>query len=688
MPEPIREAGIRHVDEVTRDQRSLVEKALYMRCQSYLASIKAQLLTRTIFEVDGHRKELRQVNDILRDTMDTLQRQQQELATEVAYRRAIFHNSSAGILVVDGKRAIREVNQRLVEMTGYSEAELVGRSAALLHPNQDAFEAFRDRLLNCPPDAPRHHLEYPLRRKDGSSLWCDISGRPIDPRRPDQDMVCVCVDLSERKAAEAELIRAREAAEMANRAKSAFLANMSHELRTPLNAMLGFAQILQRDQRLGESQQQALETIRRSGDHLLTLINDVLDLAKIEAGRFELVPSPCRLPEFLRGVAELFRIRAQQGGLRFRFTPAASLPPMVEVDERRLRQILMNLLGNAVKFTEQGEVGLSADYGDGWLRLEVADTGVGIDPRRLPNLFQPFQQEGEARYKSRGTGLGLAISKSLAEQMGGSIEVESRPGRGSRFRVSLPLPPVLGAEVRGPGRNLLSSLTGYRRRDGAERPCRVLIVEDSMINQLVLDEMLSPLGFAVDLTERGEEALSLARRTPPDLVLMDLMLPGIDGLETTRLLHQVPGLEQLPVIAVSASVFPEDRRHSLEAGCRLHIAKPVDAGELLEALERLLDLEWQYIREPEPLPAPPAPVAALAASPLDEAQRAELMALARRGSIRGLRERLEQLGGNGDPLWEDLRQAAQRLDLRRIRELLAGPRANSDGGDEGVGRDP
>ncbi len=259
----------------------------------------------------------------------------------------------------------------------------------------------------------------------------------------------IAVDISEQVAAEEALARARDQAESANRAKSAFLANMSHELRTPLNAMLGYAQILEHDSSLGTVQQNKIRIIRRSGEHLLTLINDVLDLAKIEAGRFELVPTPCHLHQVLEGVAEMFEFQAQQKGLEFRHNiKAGDLPEVVNIDDRRLRQILINLLSNAVKFTEKGQIQLNAWFREQDLFLEISDTGIGMEPSRLTEIFEPFQHSADFSYKFQGSGLGLALTYNLVTLMEGQIQVESQPGEGSLFRVELPLEVLKGVPPR------------------------------------------------------------------------------------------------------------------------------------------------------------------------------------------------------------------------------------------------
>ena len=290
---------------------------------------------------------------------------------------------------------------------------------------------------------PMNHLYASIQRMDKENIWTPVAwdsqdeiGKVVSAYNALQGKQIVI---------EQELIGARKAAESSNRAKSAFLANMSHELRTPLNGILGYAQILLNDHALPEGMRNGVETILRSGNYLLILINDVLDLAKIEAGRFDLQPGTCELHAFFRGLAALFRPQAEARKIRFEFHSAPDLPALVEVDEIRLRQIVANLLANSIKFTKQGCVRLEAGYRNGSLLVGIEDTGIGIEPDLIENLFRPFQQSGDQRCKNQGSGLGLAICKNLVEHMDGKIEVQSRLGEGSRFYLSIPLERLEGA---------------------------------------------------------------------------------------------------------------------------------------------------------------------------------------------------------------------------------------------------
>lgn len=384
---------------------------------------------------------------------------------------------------------------------------------------------------------------------------------------------------------------ARHAAEAANRAKSQFLAGMSHELRTPLNAILGYAQLLTMEGGLSPRQARGLDTIQQSGQHLLALVNDILDLARIESGHTALNPAPMNLPACLQAVVDLMRVKADEKHLALHFDVGAGLPEGVLADERRLRQVLLNLLGNAVKFTDAGSVTLCGSAeprgaGQVLLRLDVEDTGVGMRAEDLSRIFQPFEQVGDAARRSGGTGLGLAITRALVQDMGGQVQVSSEPGRGTRFRVELPLPLTQPAMI-DPGQGT----PGVPRYLGARR--RVLVVDDVAANRALMCDFLSDAGFDVAQASDGSELLAAARSFRPDLILMDSVMPSVDGLEATRQLRREADLAAVPVIAISASATAEHRAACLQAGVNVFLTKPVSLQALQTHLGEQLGLQWQ-----------------------------------------------------------------------------------------------
>ena len=464
-----------------------------------------------------------------------------------------------------------------------------------------------------------------------------------------------------------DLATARDQAEAASRAKSAFLASMSHELRTPLNGVIGYAQLLERDPRLAPDQRERINIIHRSGEHLLRMINEVLDLAKIEAGKLDLRPAPFVLPELLRDVTAAHAPAAAAKGLSFSVESAPDLPSWVEGDAAKLRQVLDNLLGNAIKFTARGRVillaRLSAPSGD--LQFSVTDTGPGITPEDQARLFQPFEQARATRPAAPGTGLGLAISRAIVERMGGTLTLVSAPDRGSTFTARVPLPVVAPAPAT---LHANRPVIGY---EGASR--QVLIVDDHEVNRQLLIDLLSPIGFHCTLHASGESALAAlnANHEPlPDLAIVDVRMDGMDGLELTRRLRALAPSDHLRILLTSASVLTFDPAEGRLAGCDDFLPKPFRTTDLVEKIGRLLDLRW---RESSPLAAAPSPENI---APLPAALRQRLHEILAQGDLDELRRQLaaaRPLHPNAETAFAALENACATFDLARLRGLLADP---------------
>jgi signal transduction histidine kinase/DNA-binding NarL/FixJ family response regulator len=472
------------------------------------------------------------------------------------------------------------------------------------------------------------------------------------------------------EARTAELSVAKERAEVASQAKTAFLASISHELRTPLNAILGYTQVLRNDRSLSERAAGGLQTIEQSGELLLTLINDILDLSSIEAGKVELYPDSVGLAAFLRTIGDIIRIKTQEKDLQFEVIAAPDLPAAVQADEKRLRQVLLNLLSNAVKFTLAGKVSLEVsvlaqDTRSVRLRFEVVDSGIGIAADDLANLFQPFEQVPDARRRFGGTGLGLAISRRLLALMGSRIEVESVPGQGSRFRFDLELPIELGDVVEQAvlPRRQVSGYTGPRRK--------LLLVDDIEANRAPLVDFLGAIGFEVACADNGMAALQQAQTLQPDLILMDTVMPLMDGLEATRRLRQIPALRIVPVIAVSASASAADQRDSLAVGASAFLSKPIALPQLLAHMGALLGLEWVSRADDRADDAAlPDPDALIAPPPQELELLYHLAQVGNMGSIRSQAERLAALDASYRPLARRLRHLADHFQSRAILELV------------------
>ncbi|GAB4218356.1 MAG: hypothetical protein OHK0012_26930 [Synechococcales cyanobacterium] len=430
------------------------------------------------------------------------------------------------------------------------------------------------------------------------------------PTHPQPCILQIGTDITEIKQAEIEQRRAREAAELANSAKSVFLATMSHELRTPLNGILGYAQILRRDPALNARQQEGIRVMESCGHHLLTLINDLLDLAKIEAERLELDPQSFHLPSFIQDIVDMTQIRADQKGIPFLSQQQGYIPDQVLGDAKRLKQVLLNLLSNAIKFTHQGQVSLTLhgqrQENQVLLLAQVSDTGVGIANDQLATIFLPFEQIGDRQQRSEGTGLGLAISQKLIELMGGSLSVTSQVAQGSTFTVRVMLP--VEADTLAPP-DVASNQpfpTGY---EGSPRT--ILVLDDRPDNRAVLAGLLEPLGFRVLQAPDGKEGLTLAHHHHPDLIISDLIMPVMDGFDFVTHLRRDPQLHAIPAIASSASVMEFNQSKSRSLGFDDFLPKPVQVSRLLPLIQQHLDLTWCYpdvseqTETPRPLVLPP-----------------------------------------------------------------------------------
>ena len=570
--------------------------------------------------------------------------------------RRLVESNIVGISFSDLHGGVIDANDAFLQIVGYSRQDMQsGKIRSLMAPEYLARNRqAREEILKTKAIAP---FECEFIRKDGSRVPV-LVGVALLEGAPAQAISFV-LDLSEHKQAEAER-EARHTAEAANRAKSAFLANMSHELRTPLNGILGYAQILLRDPPLTERQSTGLNVIQQSGEHLLTLINDILDLAKIEAGKMELYPVDMHLPRFVQTLTEIIGVRAVQKGLELVCDLAQEAPPWLRADEKRLRQVLLNLLSNAVKFTDRGRVTLRVRFAPpARLCFEVQDTGVGIAADQLETIFAPFEQAGDPRRRLTGTGLGLAISRQYVRLMGGEIQVESQPGQGSTFRFEVEAPPVQAATAVAVSR----TVTGYA---GPHR--KVLVVDDVAENRAVVSDLLTPLGFEVTEATNGREGLEMAQHVRPDLIVMDIAMPELDGLATARHLRQLEAFQEVPIIAMSASVSANDSEQSLAVGMNAFLPKPLNADKLLEQMARLLQLEWSYGATRAEAPSETEPIVAPPADEMEALHRLAL--LGNMQDIMAQADRLAQLDERYRPFANQLSSLAKGYQSKAVLRLV------------------
>jgi PAS domain S-box-containing protein len=601
------------------------------------ASLELRVLDRT--------EELRRQTSYLRTMIDTLP------------MMAWFKDTDSRFLVVNQVFALAAARTPNVD-------DLIGKCDFDFWPREHA-EVYRADDAEVMATRQRKAVEEPFVDAHDGAIWIETFKAPV----MDEDgrvlgTVGLARDISERKAVEAAREAALAEAERLARLRSEFMARMSHELRTPLNGILGYAQILLGESKLNERQDVMVSVIQQSGEHLLNLINDILDFAKIEAGKQKLSLNDVQLPEFLRNIAGIVSVRAEQKHLAFICDIATDVPGGIRVDEMRLRQVLLNLLSNAVKYTERGQICLRVTVLEpGRLRFKVQDSGIGIETGQLENIFRPFEQAGDSRSQTGGTGLGLVISRELVKLMGSEIFVTSRIGEGSTFWFDLDVPVI---DVYGEMMPVKQHATGYR---GARR--YVLVVDDVDVNRALLVNMVSHLGFETVEAANGRACLDTVAYRLPDLVLLDMVMPEMDGLEVARRLRSLPGFGQTPIIAVSASASGTDIAEAMDAGVNVFLSKPIEIKKLMAQIGGLLKLDWIYaLPEAEPLPQH-KPDEWLDAPPLAEMRI--LLQLAEEGSMRDIIVQADYLGeldASYRPFVEQLRSLAKGYQSKAVLDLV------------------
>ncbi len=590
--------------------------------------------------------------------------------------------SPAATVITDLKGDITYVNPRFTDVTGYSLTEAIGKNPRILKSGRTPPEVYQD-LWQTIAAGQEWKGEFLNRKRNGGLFWEKASITAIrDEQGAVSAYLAVKEDITEQKFAQQALLRAKEEAESATRMKSAFLANMSHEIRTPMNAILGFTELLLRDDSLSVQQRHYLTTVSRSGEHLLELLNDVLETSKIEAGQMRINSAPFDIRLMLDYLDSMFRQKIEDKSLVFSVDADRLEYGHFVADQQKLRQIVINLLGNALKFTQAGRIDLrvwtepcsGSEPTECYLFFEVADTGIGIAAAEQESIFQVFSQTREGA-QIGGTGLGLSISRSLARMMGGDIVVESEPGKGSCFRVHICARAVVAAKLRPMKKRVVGLVESGARR-------RILIVDDEILNREFLQSFLLQIGFDVAEATDGDTALGLIASWQPDLVLMDVMMPGMDGNATTRKIREQ--WPELKVVGVSANVFEEAERKAYESGMNLYVRKPYKEIELLHAIGEMLSVTFRY--EDEHGGAGSEVMAANCFKPdlslLADEQISALSQAASFGDYYHLLELLAEIDAPaGGPLQESvqcMREMVEKYDYEALENFL-GSRGNQDG---------
>ena len=514
------------------------------------------------------------------------------LADSEARARLIVDTAHDAFIGIDSDGNVVAWNAQAEATFGWTSAEVLGHSLAetIVPPGFRDAHTTGMRRFHETGEAPvvNQRLELTALHRSGREFPIELTITSPMKAGDGYFFAAFLRDISDRRERDEELRRTRDAAEAATRAKSEFLANISHELRTPLNGVLGYAQLLQRDRTMNAAQREAIEAIGRCGSQLLDLINDVLDLSKIEAGHLDLDEGPTDLTQLLADLKYVVAETAAHKGLTLTMTLDPEVPRAVIVDGRHLRQVLLNLVGNAVKFTSAGEVRVRISQDEGRLAFEVVDTGPGIEPEAMTEIFAAFAQT-KTGAEAGGTGLGLTISDHLITKMGGSLKVDSVLGSGSRFWFTLPLVEAQGDAI-GPA--IDGALPPLDARLAPGEMLTALVVDDSAANRRILASLLESAGAQVTTATGGREAIQLARTHQPHIIFMDLKMPDLDGLEATRQLAQDPATAAIPVIAVTASALGDARTAARTAGCADYLSKPIRAQELFGMLRLHLGVHF------------------------------------------------------------------------------------------------
>jgi PAS domain S-box-containing protein len=580
------------------------------------------------------------------------------------YTRSLIESNIDALITTDPRGIITDVNKQMEALTGSTRDELIGAPFKECFTNPERAEAGIKLVLG---EGKVTDYELTARARDGKETVVSYNATTFHDRdRKLRGVFAAARDVTERKRYEQSL-------QQANRAKSVFLANMSHEIRTPMNAILGFSQLMLRDKDLSPRQSQYLGTINRSGEHLLALINDILEMSKIEAGRTTLNVTTFDLPALLKDLEMMFRLRTDEKKLSFSVEViGGDVPRYIVADINKLRQVFINVLGNAVKFTGRGGISLrvSADprcATGPFLRVEVADTGPGISPDDQEKLFRHFEQTKTGQQAGTGTGLGLAISREFVRLMGGTITVNSQVGKGSVFAIDLPLKEGAAEAVQAKEncRHVLSLRPGQPQ-------CRVLVADDVEDNRQLLAQLLAPVGFEIRLANNGAEAVREFERWRPHLILMDFRMPVMDGHEAIRRIRAMAGGKEPKMIAVTASAMDENRQALMAIGADDFIGKPFREAELFEKIHAQVGVEYVYAEQSAaaaPEEAVPLSAESLAGWSLDIIRPMREAVI--RADLDQLLARIQEVEADEPRIAQGLRRLAEGFQYQKLLDLLS-----------------
>ncbi|CAN2041803.1 two-component system, sensor histidine kinase [Candidatus Magnetomoraceae bacterium gMMP-15] len=560
---------IRDVTEIKRTENEL---------QKYREQLEYLVKERT--------EELTTINEQLQDEVTERSKIQERFKYTLAQQRVIMDNTALGIVFLKQRKFIC-INKRMEDLFGYPQEELIGKTTEIIYPSHAIYQQTGNEIYPIIETGKTCAVERMMKHKNSSLFWCSIVGKAINIKDRTQGSIWMYEDITKRKLAEEELKKAKKIAENAAKTKSDFLAAMSHEIRTPMNGVIGMTGFLL-NTKLTHEQRKFAEIIQISGESLLTIINDILDFSKIEAGKMELEEHPFELEACVKEVCKLLSLKASEKGIDLKYSIDQKVPPFIKGDITRIRQILFNLVGNSLRFTKEGEIVVSIkkveslDSSDSEIQLvfSVSDTGIGIPRDKIDQLFKAFSQvDASTTRKYGGTGLGLAICSQLVQLMRGKIWVESIPGNGSIFFFTIITNPASAIPEEAANQVIIDP------QMSVHHPLNVLVAEDNIINQMVAEYMLAQIGYNGDIVNNGAEALQKLKQQFYDVILMDIMMPEMDGLEATRHIRDDWPKEQQPrIIAMTADALAGKKEEYLKMGMDDYISKPVQIEDLVKAL--------------------------------------------------------------------------------------------------------